>query len=450
MKTKRSTLVHIFSSPMSLLLDSDDEDEGNVLSIPTPKKTRQRMDWEAHEAALIHENKFHRMYRMNVRSFHGLVRMLAPFLQQSEEMSILSTGQAFIRNEIVLHCTLRYLAGGSVHDIRTVAGISYSYCYDLIRLGIDAILQCGALKMDLPDLRPKANQSDEESSAIQRRLLYLQETFTKNATSTPKLFVGCVGAVDGWLACVRVPTKKEEKHTTMFYSGHYKTYGINVQAMCDGNSRFLAASMRSPGSANDIVAYQRATFVDTFVNHLPRALFIVGDNAYPLSGHVMVPFRITEMQTDTKAKDVYNFYQSQMRIRIEMAFGMLVAKWRIFKSPLQHSPASATKIIEAAMRLHNYCIDERLKGNDDGFRPRAPQYSRDRNSEQASDIIEYLPSDHAAFHATSEEDGTRRKRAKKDDTKRRSIINIIKANGTTRPVHNLERRARLQEEETIE
>ncbi|KAE9161337.1 hypothetical protein PF002_g32397, partial [Phytophthora fragariae] len=37
---------------------------------------------------------------------------------------------------------------------------------------------------------------------------------------------------------------------------------------------------------------------------------------------------------DRTDRDNYNFHVSQLRIRIEMAFGLLVNKWRIFKQPL--------------------------------------------------------------------------------------------------------------------
>ena len=43
--------------------------------------------------------------------------------------------------------------------------------------------------------------------------------------------------------------------------------------------------------------------------------------------------------------DAYNYHLSQLRIRIEMCFGRLVSKWRIFKSPLCVNVNNATRII---------------------------------------------------------------------------------------------------------
>ena len=58
--------------------------------------------------------------------------------------------------------------------------------------------------------------------------------------------------------------------------------------------------------------------------------------------------------------DAFNFFLSQLRIKIEQAFGMLVEKWRILKSPLTRNIRAAANIIMACARLHNFCINERL------------------------------------------------------------------------------------------
>ena len=59
-----------------------------------------------------------------------------------------------------------------------------------------------------------------------------------------------------------------------------------------------------------------------------------------------------------KPKDTFNFYLSQCRIRVEMTFGRLVAKWRILKKPLMCCMENNMRIISACTRLHNFCIDQ--------------------------------------------------------------------------------------------
>lgn len=46
---------------------------------------------------------------------------------------------------------------------------------------------------------------------------------------------------------------------------------------------------------------------------------------------------------------------------VECAFGVLVAKWRIFKRPIEMTPEAASTAIMAACLLHNYAIDDVLQ-----------------------------------------------------------------------------------------
>ena len=42
-----------------------------------------------------------------------------------------------------------------------------------------------------------------------------------------------------------------------------------------------------------------------------------------------------------------------------MAFGLLVTKWRIFHTPINVKFSNLPQLLNATMRLHNYCIDNR-------------------------------------------------------------------------------------------
>ena len=92
------------------------------------------------------------------------------------------------------------------------------------------------------------------------------------------------------------------------------------------------------------------------VESLPCTRYVVGDNAYTPTEHVLVPFSGSEK--DDPSKDAYNFHLSQLRIRIEMTFGRFVSKWRILKAPLGVAVKNTTRIIYCCTRLHNFCIDE--------------------------------------------------------------------------------------------
>ena len=52
---------------------------------------------------------------------------------------------------------------------------------------------------------------------------------------------------------------------------------------------------------------------------------------------------------------------SQIRIRVEVAFGLLVNKWRRLQSPLRFSLASVGPFLNSIFILYNFCINRRLE-----------------------------------------------------------------------------------------
>ena len=73
----------------------------------------------------------------------------------------------------------------------------------------------------------------------------------------------------------------------------------------------------------------------------------------------MVPF--CGIQLHGPARDSFNFYHSQLRIKVEQAFGFLVSKWLILRAPLNGPLSRHPKLILCCMILHNFIISERLR-----------------------------------------------------------------------------------------
>ena len=82
-----------------------------------------RMDWHRHVESLLHENLFHVKYRMSLVTFNKLLNLLRPTLQLNDKYAVM-TGMEPICCEIMLHCTIRFLSGGSYHDICATVSIS--------------------------------------------------------------------------------------------------------------------------------------------------------------------------------------------------------------------------------------------------------------------------------------------------------------------------------------
>lgn len=87
--------------------------------------------------------------------------------------------------------------------------------------------------------------------------------------------------------------------------------------------------------------------------------WIAGDEAYCVSQWIIVPY---PSSTLTEDEDNFNSYPSSLRIHIEQAFGMLVARWRILCNGLNFSVKRCTTVISVVMKLHNFCLQEDRMG----------------------------------------------------------------------------------------
>jgi DDE superfamily endonuclease len=309
---------------------------------------RNRMEYDSHVEQLFSEgpSAFRNLYRMGHASFHKLCKLIDAHVSVDEDMSRRRSGKGPITTEIALHCLLRWLAGGSYLDIRLSAGISITSFHFCLHKCIDAILMCDELAYSFPNTIDDIQQAANDF----------------RSKSTNGVIDGCVACLDGLLLRIQTPSSNETGNVKAYFSGHYQAYGINVQAACDSNCRFVYAALAAPGGANDIAAF-RKTSLHNIANQLPLGKYIIGDNAYVCTEHLLTPFP-GEQKNEPK-KDSYNFYLSQLRMRIEMAFGLLVNKWRIFKHPLQVKLKNVGKVFICATILHNYCINEGEDDNND-------------------------------------------------------------------------------------
>ena len=104
------------------------------------------------------------------------------------------------------------------------------------------------------------------------------------------------------------------------FEGHYMDYGINVQGVSDEKGRFIYFAVAAPGSMHDSKAYQETT-PPSLVKNLPPNVFIVADNAYTPTEHLIPVYGGIERAQI--GKDDTNYFISQVRIHIERAFGIM-------------------------------------------------------------------------------------------------------------------------------
>ena len=305
------------------------------IRVKTPHQ--QRLTWD--KFILDYQNKplLRRHLRMTYSSFCRLVERIRPLIEVDDDMASLRGGK--IIPEIHLYCTLRYLAGGSYSDICIFCGISVTSFYAVLRRTMNAINS--TLEIEFPSTKEHCVRIAEGFENVSHR----------------GVFKNCVGAVDGYLLSIMTPRKAEAKNVRSYFSGHYQRYGLNIQACCDADCRFTFLGIGGPGVTKDRQGVKESGLYKK-VQALPKGYICVADCAY-IAPEKMIPTFGGDLALK-RDNDHFNFYLSQLRIRIEMAFGLMTKKWGILQCPLTNSLVSIKHLICCIARLHNFCIDERL------------------------------------------------------------------------------------------
>ena len=314
------------------------------------------------------ERMFRRAFRMTFDAFWRLHSILLPHLltaisinrnyvrkggREGGNYSLPPTPNGPISPSIRLGAALRYFAGGSPYDIVLAFGISYSEMMTSVWIVVDAINKCPQLKISYPGTL-------EEQRKIAAGFEAASEPGIRN----------CAGAIDGILIWMLKPSLKEAEKCGVdqkkFLCGRKHKFGLNCQAVSDCRGRILDISIKNGGSASDCVAFEASDLYKRLENGLMhqdgdnRRFVLFGDNAYLNTSYMATPFTNVSGDPNRAVEDNYNFYHSQLRIRVECAFGMLVQRWGILRMamPRNLSVAKVVAIVIALAKLHNFCIGE--------------------------------------------------------------------------------------------
>lgn len=378
------------------------------------KWRNDRIDWNDHVRRLLHCNQFDSKYHMPLDSFQKLVNLLRDDITVDFTKSMNSTsGNIPIFPEMIVGCGLRYLGGEHVKSIEDIFGLDDSSVPRVIDMFFDAVLSCPALQIKLPT----------DTQALEA----LAKGFATKSTSDG-LINGCVGAIDGWLCCTIQPIDRDIHNKRDYFSGHYQCFGLNVQAICDHQLRFIYFAVAAPGSTNDARALNKCIHLCQWIDGLEGSpFFLVGDNAYTGKDQLLVPFSGSNI---TEAQRTYNFFLSQVRIRIEMAFGRLTTKWRIFRCNLENGTRRNSMICRVAAVLHNFVINETGDMNEtaDDFIDSDPRNGSSNDSARSN--LGYTPTIDQEQTVVMQEGSSLRRSA---------FVRLIIRDGLVRPSYNIER-----------
>lgn len=93
------------------------------------------------------------------------------------------------------------------------------------------------------------------------------------------------------------------------------------------------------------------------VEFFPFNSHLLGDSAYPLGQHILVPFKDNGHLSRKQVK--YNTLHAASRSVIERVFAYLKGRWRRLKYLELHNTYFLPDVIMAACILHNFCLQQK-------------------------------------------------------------------------------------------
>ena len=282
---------------------------------------------------------FFRYLQMTPDRFGHLLSLVRPWIEKQD-----TNVRKSIPAEARLALTLRFLAPGESQQ-------SLSYSYHIGRATASNIVSetCEAIGDSLKDLYLKPPTCPEEWKTISKEF---EEVWN---------FPHVLGAIDGKHIRIQCPNLSG----TLFHN--YKgCFSIILLAVCNADYCFTLYDIGSYGSNNDSGVLANSMMGRMLEDNrlkvpIPEKLdgckceplpyFLVGDEIFPLKLWLIRPYPGKGL---TEEQRIYNYRHSRCRRVIENAFGILVACWRIFLTPIHATVENGEKYVLACLCLHNY------------------------------------------------------------------------------------------------
>ena len=178
-----------------------------------------------------------------------------------------------------------------------------------------------------------------------------QYTLIANEFAEKNGFPDVIGCIDGTHIPIRPPANDRES-----YINRKGFPSVNVMAVSDHRMVFTDVFVDRAGSVHDARVLRVSPLGAKLINgEIGDAKFhILGDSAYPLLPHLLVPYRDNGHLSATQSR--YNLLHSETRSVVERAFARLKGKLRRLKGLECTHISSALIIIKAAFVVHNFML----------------------------------------------------------------------------------------------
>ena len=284
---------------------------------------------------------FFRMFQMNPSRFEELQSWVAPSLIKCSKCCDVATPSES------LCITLWYLATGDAQaTIASCYRVSPPVVGRIIRNSCDAIWTILNSKEYL-----KAPANNNEWMEIENEF---REKWN---------FPHCLGAIDGKHIVIQAPPRSGSD-----YFNYKKTHSIVLLAVCNARYEFTLVDIGQAGRQSDGGVYKNSNLgyaIDQNLLNVPAPsndmssdgkyypYVFVADDAFQMKEYMLKPYPRSDRDIE---KRVFDYRLSRARRIIENSFGILAARFRIFRRPINAQVETVCSITKAAVALHNYLM----------------------------------------------------------------------------------------------
>jgi hypothetical protein len=185
-----------------------------------------------------------------------------------------------------------------------------------------------------------------------------QKAIIMKANGKRRGFNKCIGFMDG-THCIleyRPAIRGDE------YCNRKGRYSIQTMAICDHQKKFRCLETGYFGRRHDARVYSLSHFGRNPQEFFRDGQMILADSAYPLSHHVITPFKKVN-GTLTKRNRKFNFFHSTLRVTIENCFGLFKMRWQSLRGlriciKEQKDIVDIEMWIRTCAVLHNFLLDQ--------------------------------------------------------------------------------------------
>ena len=300
------------------------------------RKQQGHFDNLVQEIRLYDHSVHFNYFRMLPSTFDDLLRLVQPVLSKQR-----SRFREPLSPALKLAVTLRYLATGE-----SQASLSYNF-----RIGRSTV--CEIL--------------DDFAEKIWAILSPISVTLPKNEDAWKKIandfwhlwgFPLCV--IDCKHCIIICP-----KNSGSAFFNYKGSFFVVLMAVADASYMFTYVDIGDYGRQCDSSVFNNSNFGKALVENslgIPESDYLpgttmssrycfIGDEAFPLRANLQRPVPGRGLPEISR---IYNYRLSRARRVVENAFGILSARWRLLRAPIQAQPEKASKYILAAVALHNW------------------------------------------------------------------------------------------------